>query len=106
MQETEHTVDVGCESAEQQQALTVPVQHSSGWVDSAVMRIATACNLCDVYVHDQVRFEWDNENSDVELDSSSFDDADRSLQIEVFKKIMFDESSIRLDELEDEPEHS
>jgi hypothetical protein len=104
MQESNQSREV--EMVEEEHVI-VPAQHSSGWVDSAVMTIATACNLCDAYAHDQVRFEWDNEESDVQLDSSSFDDVDRKIQIEVFKTLLFDESSIRLDALlEDEPENS
>jgi hypothetical protein len=94
------------QTAQEQNAVTVPVKHVTGWVDQAVLSIATACNLCDVYVHDQVRFEWNNENQDVQLDSSSFEDVDRRVQIEVYKKFLFDESSIRLEDVDDGPERS
>ncbi|CAB9521084.1 expressed unknown protein [Seminavis robusta] len=83
------------------QAITLPVQHTTGWVDHAVLSIATACNLCDVYVHEQVRFEWDTAEKDRRVTQDSFDDGDdieKKVQIEVYKKFLFDESSIRIED--------
>jgi len=79
-------------------------RHDSSWMgrDGVLSSIATACNLCDMYVHQQVKHEWDMEGKDTMLDGSSFDELDKDVQIQVYKKILFDESSIRIDD-EDEP---
>jgi hypothetical protein len=98
----------GSEETPQQepQPMTIPIHHHSsttGWVDHAVLGIATACNLCDVYVHEQVRFEWDTQEKD--LQAPYYDDDLKKLEIDLYKKFLFDESSIRLDDdfLDDAP---
>lgn len=80
---------------------------SSAWVDHAVLSIATACNLCDVYTHSQVQHEVDMQESDRNFAAAtllasggSFDDMERDLQVQVYRKVLFDESSIRLDDLD------
>ena len=93
------------------QPMTFPINHASGWMDHAVLGIATACNLCDVYVHEQVRFEWDTEERERLLSDQDhcrapfcYDAAtsvmtmDKKLQIDLYKKFLFDESSIRFDD--------
>ena len=95
---TQGSSDTQVDDTQQHQQQPMTVQHTTGWVDHAVLSIATACNLCDVYVHEQVRFEWDTEEKDRRLDQASFDEIDKNLQIEFYKKFLFDESSIRIDD--------
>ena len=84
--------------------------NSTAWVDHAVVSLATACNLCDAYVHNQVKHEWDHEEKDAQLSSqSSFEhlqatnilveeDLERQWQIQVYRQVLFDESSLRLED--------
>ena len=82
------------------ESMPVPyASNHSGWMDHAVLSsIASACNLCDVYVHQQVKHEYDMEGKDRLVDQSSFDELDRHIQIQVYKQILFDESSVRIDD--------
>lgn len=71
------------------------------WVDEAVVSIAKACNLCDVYKFQQVEYERTQEKEEIKFGSNMI----QGLEVELYRKFLFDESSIRLDFEEEEPDH-
>lgn len=78
--------------------------HSSRWVDAAVLGVAMACNLCDTYTNQQLQYEWKIERQDTPLDDACLSENERNSQIEIYRRFLFDESSLRLEE-EPAPQH-
>jgi hypothetical protein len=73
------------------------------WIDQAVVSIARACNLCGKNEFKQVEYEWvqDRQVPSTFFDKMMWSNID-GLEVELYRKFLFDESSVGLDYLEEE----
>lgn len=90
----------------QQQLQSSSFKMHGSWVDTAVLSIAMACNLCDMYTDQQIQYEWKIERQDTPLspeDMESFDEflavqggQKNTHQVQAMREFLFDESSVSM----------
>jgi hypothetical protein len=96
---------------QQQQLQSSSFKMHGSWVDTAVLSIAMACNLCDMYTDQQIQYEWKIERQDTPLSSEDMESFDEFLaveggqknnhQVQAMRQFLFDESSVSM-RLEDD----
>ena len=69
-----------------------PTSLGLDWIDDTVTMMSRICNLCGTYEIRQVGFEWLQEEVQQQPKAMKWKSCD--LEIELYRKFLFDESSV------------